>query len=139
MKTMEELKDFYEKLNTEFEGYILLSNKKLEHIFTKKQTLPKWEELHDGKNFIIEAHFFDGDRSISIRQVNDKFIIIDKKLSSFKKENKPEETFITINNTKVKIATIWEEQKDELCESFEVLKPTMQLFCGFEGEKNGKQ
>jgi CRISPR type III-associated protein (TIGR04423 family) len=35
-------------------------------------------------------------------------------------------------NLKAKITQIWEEKEDENCENIKVLKPTLQLFSGFE-------
>ena len=134
MKTQDQLKDFYENLNGEFEGYIQMSNEKLDKILSSKQTLPFWEDLHKNKNFIFEACFFDGDRSITIRQINNAFVVIDEKLSNY--ENKTEEIFIAKsleNNMKLKakITQIWEEKEDENCENLQVLKPTLLLFSGF--------
>lgn len=134
MKTQEQLKDFYENLNGEFEGYIQMSNEKLDKILSSKQILPSWEDLYKNKNFIFEACFFDGDRSITIRQINNAFVVIDGKLSNY--ENKTEEIFIAKsleNNVKfkAKITQIWEEKEDENCENLQVLKPTLLLFSGF--------
>ena len=85
---------------------------------------------------MIEACFFDGDRSITIRQVNNKFVVIDEKLSSFNKENITSENFIAKSLEenivlKAKITQIWEEKEDEYCINLKVLKPTIQLFSGF--------
>ncbi len=134
MKTLEELKEFYKSLIDKFEGYIQMSDKKLDKIYTSKETLPSWEDLHKNKNFIFEACFFDGDRSITIRQINNAFVVIDGKLSNY--ENKTEEIFIAKsleNNVKckAKITQIWEEKEDENCENLQVLKPTLLLFSGF--------
>ena len=76
MKTKEQLKEFYESLSGLFEGYIQMSDKKLDNIFSSKQLLPAWKDLHNENNFILEACLFDGDRSITIRQLNDKFVVI---------------------------------------------------------------
>ena len=126
MKTREELKRFYDGLDSKFEGYMQMSNKPLATFKTK----PSWKSIHEKNNFIFEACLFDGDRSIMIRQINDKFVVIDKNISEFKE--KSEEVFFTKNN-KVKIIQVWEAKKDEYCEDMEVFKPTFQLFAGFEG------
>lgn len=143
MRTQEKLKGFYESLSSLFEGYIQMSDEKLDKIFSSKQTLPSWENLHENKNFILEACLFDGDRSITIRQINDKFAIIDKKLSDFSDENKKEEIFIAKSTEKnvelrAKITQIWEEKEDENCENIKVLKPTLLLFSGFSGFTKGE-
>ena len=134
MKTLEQLKEFYESLSSEFEGYIQMSNEKLNKVFTSKQKLPSWDSLHNGKNFIFEACFFDGDRCLTIRQMNNAFVVIDEKLSNY--ENKTEEIFIAKsleNNMKLKakITQIWEEKEDKNCENLQVLKATLLLFSGF--------
>ena len=141
MKTLEQLKEFYENLSSEFEGYIQMSNEKLNKIYVTKQSLPFWEELHQDNGFIYEACLFDGDRSITIRQINDKFAIIDKKLSDFKKENITTEEFVAKSleekiGLKAKITQIWQEKEDENCLNMKVLKPTLLLFSGFiQGDK----
>jgi CRISPR type III-associated protein (TIGR04423 family) len=136
MKTLEQLKEFYESLSSEFEGYIQMSDEKLNKVFTSKQKLPSWDSLHNGKNFIFEACLFDGDRSITIRQVNDKFALIDINLSDFNKENITLEYYVAKSlkekeELKIKISQIWEEKIDENCLDMKVLKPTIQLFSGF--------
>ncbi|TLT02800.1 TIGR04423 family type III CRISPR-associated protein [Aliarcobacter cibarius] len=133
MKTFEELKDFYKSLSKEFEGYIQMSDKKLNKIFSSRQILPTWEELHK-KNFILEACLFDGDRSVTIRQVNDKFLVIDEKISNF--SNISKEFFIAKSlekdiSLKAKFIQVWEEKEDVNCLNMKVLKPTIQLFAGF--------
>ncbi len=119
----------YENIK-DVEGYIQLSGKELE-IFENK-TLPTWEDLHKNNNFIIEAHFFDikENRSISIRQVNDTYKYFKKVLSH--DELKNVNIYKAKQGKNVKIATIWEEKVDEHCENFKVLKPTYQVFAGFE-------
>ena len=138
MKTLEQLKEFYENLSSEFEGYIQMSDEKLNKVFTSKQKLPSWDSLHNGKNFIFEVCLFDGDRSITIRQVNNKFAIIDKRLSEYQKENITTQSFLTTAYAKVNIAQIWEEKNDENCLDMKVLKPTIQLFVGFNSQEKGE-
>jgi CRISPR type III-associated protein (TIGR04423 family) len=137
IKTKEELKKFYENLNSEFEGYIQMSDEKLNKIFITKQKLPKYDEIHHKNNFIFEMALFDGDRSILVRQFNDKFLVTDEKLSEF--EEKTEDKFFSKKkNKKVVITTIWQEEKTivwkdgQECETLKTLKPTMQLFSGFD-------
>lgn len=136
MKTLEQLKEFYESLSSEFEGYIQMSDEKLNKVFTSKQKLPSWDSLHNSKNFIFEVCLFDGDRSITIRQVNNKFAVIDKNLSDFNKENITSDYYVAKSlkekeEIKIKISQIWEEKIDENCNNLKVLKPTIQLFSGF--------
>jgi len=131
----EELKRFYNSLNAKFEGYIQMSDRRIEdkYIFSTPSNLPKWEELHQG-NFIVELVLFDkeSNRSILVRQANDTWIVIDKKLNG----NEDIEKFYTLKeNLKMKIAQIWETEKDEFCLDMEVLEPKYLLFAGFEKDE----
>lgn len=137
MKTQAEVKEFYQSLQGSFQGYIQMSDSEKIHIFEAMQALPKWEDIHDGKNFILEACFFDGkNRSIAIRQYNDGFQVVDIDLSSY--EHKDSETFLTKEHKTVKIIQIWEATKEPNCQNFEVLKPKFLVFGGFVANEGGK-
>lgn len=131
MKTYEEIKNFYINLEGKFEGYFQMSDEKLNKVYQEKQTLPSWEDLHEDKNFILEACLFDGNRSITIRNIGNSFVLIDKNISDFKEENITKQSFITNGYKEVIISQIWEEKEDENCLNIKVLKPTLQLFSGF--------
>ncbi|AXX84696.1 TIGR04423 family type III CRISPR-associated protein [Aliarcobacter skirrowii] len=131
MKTYEEIKNFYINLEGKFEGYFQMSDEKLNKVYQEKQTLPSWEDLHEDKNFILEACLFDGNRSITIRNIGNSFVLIDKNISDFKEENITKQSFITNGYKEVIISQIWEEKEDENCLNIKVLKPTIQLFSGF--------
>lgn len=135
MKTYENLKSFYSELN-EFEGYIQLSGDKLQ-ILEKKQSLPSWDTLHKGHNFILEASFFNGQRSITIRQANDKYIIIDKNIKDY--DHKNLNTYKVNEYLSANIIQVWEKTEDENCENLLVLKPTLQLFSGFVSKNIGEE
>ena len=117
-----------------------MSDKKLDNkiyknlVFEEKKSLPSWEEFHTKENFILEACFFDGDRSITIRNIGNSFVVIDKNLSDF--SNITKQSFITNGYGKIEISQIWEEKEDEFCQDLKVLKPTLALFTGFsKGDK----
>lgn len=131
MKTYEEIKNFYINLEGKFEGYFQMSDEKLNKVYQEKQSLPSWEDLHEDKNFILEACLFDGNRSITIRNIGNSFVLIDKNISDFKEENITKQSFITNGYKEVIISQIWEEKEDENCLNIKVLKPTIQLFSGF--------
>ena len=135
LKSKDELKDFYNTLNKKYEGYIQMSDNKIEHIFKKASDLPSWDDLHSEINFILELVLFEPDtnRSILIRQANDKWTVLDKILSN----NETIDTFYTLKKDalKMKIAQIWEAKCDEFCLDMEVLEPKYLLFAGFEKEK----
>lgn len=135
MKTYEEIKNFYINLEGKFEGYFQMSDEKLNKVYQEKQTLPSWEDLHEDKNFILEACLFDGNRSITIRNIGNSFVLIDKNISDFKEENITKQSFITNGYKEVIISQIWEEKEDENCLNIKVLKPTIQLFQDLKKEK----
>lgn len=129
-------KKFYESIKS-VEGYIQLSGEPLK-IYELNSTLPSWYDLHKNNNFILEAHFFKEDekKSISIRQVNNTYKLFDRVLSDEELNNAIK--YKAKTNKEVKIIQLWEEKEDQNCEDLKVLKPTIQLFAGFEkGNRNG--
>ena len=134
LKSREDLKEFYNGLNDAYEGYVQMSDARItsHHLFKTPQTLPKWEALHNEVNYILEMALFNpvSKQSILIRQQNSKWLVIDKKLE----DNEPTESFFTLteDTPKMKIAQIWEEEKNEFCLDMGVLEPKYLLFAGFE-------
>ncbi len=61
----EKLQKYYSTLEGSFEGYIQMSDRKLDkdRVLQAKEKLPRWEEIHTVNNFIHEACLFDGNRS----------------------------------------------------------------------------
>lgn len=133
MKNFENLKAEFSALSQSkdsFEGYILLSDK--EPLILESAPLPDFDSLHNGGNFIVEATLFCKSRNecIAIRQINDSFLVQRICLDDY--PHKDFERFITINNKVAKIAQIWEEELDSLCENLPVLKHKFSLFAGFD-------
>jgi len=122
---MDELKEFFKNLG-EVEGYIQMSDEEI-NIFKERKSIDD-DEIKD--NFIFEAMFFHGDRSVLIRQFNAKYLVIDEKLSEFT-ETSTDVYFVKNKNDKAKITTIWIEEEDSECLNLKVLKPKLQLFSGF--------
>ena len=137
IKNRDELKEFYNGLNDKYEGYVQMSDSRIKfnHLFKTPQTLPKWEELHNDINYIVEMALYKPTtkHSILIRQQNSDWLVIDKKLEG----NEPIDSFFTLteDNTKMKIAQIWEVADSEFCLNIEVLEPKYLLFAGFEDGK----
>ena len=134
IKNKDELKKFYNSLNNEYEGYVQMSDGRIEpkHLFKTAQTLPKWEALHNDVNYILEMALYEPNtkRSILIRHQNSEWLAIDKKLEG----NEPTDSFFTLteDTPKMKVAQIWEEEKSEFCLGLDVLEPKYLLFAGFE-------
>jgi CRISPR type III-associated protein (TIGR04423 family) len=147
LKSREALKKFYDNLNDKYEGYVQMSDSRIEpkHLFKTTQTLPKWDELHDDINYIVEMALFNPStkQSILIRQQNSEWLVIERVLEEeeikkcdSKYDSKCDLFFTLIEDTlKMKIAQIWEEEKNEFCLDMEVLEPKYLLFAGFEKEK----
>ena len=137
IKNRDELKEWYETLTKQYEGYVQMSDSKIEqkHLFKTAQILPKWEELHNETNYIVEMALYQPDSkySILVRQQNSKWVVIEKGLDG----NEPVDLYFTLteNTPKIKIAQIWEEESIEFCLDMKVLEPKYLLFAGFEGDE----
>lgn len=137
MKNLENLKAQFSALSQSkenFEGYILLSDK--EPFILENKPLPDFDSLCGERSFIVEAALFceASNECIAIRQINDSFLVQRICLDNY--PHKDFEKFITINNKIAKIAQIWEEEIDLLCENLPVLKHKFSLFAGFESKES---
>jgi len=108
-------------------GYVQFSHREIEAKDIFADTNPKVE---DEAGFVYEAHFCNAKQSISIKQINDGWLISKTDISKI--DDKDTQTYFAVNNLKVKMAQIWQEQEDELCENMEVKKLTKVVFAGFE-------
>ena len=134
--TDDDLKEIYNSFEKNYEGYIQMSDKIIEHIFVEPKKLPKWEDLHNGINYILEIALYEpvSKKSILIRQINDNWAKVEKVLNE--NDFKNSDIFHTIKgNLKAKIVQIWDEVEDEFCLGLKTLVPKTLLFAGFEGEK----
>ena len=109
-----------------YEGFVQFSNTKIREcdIFKEFQDI----KLTPIKGFIYEAHFYNGTDSITIKQANDSWLVDEVKNTSLEDT----QTYIGINDLKIKMAQIWEPNADELCEGMEVKKLQKVVFAGFE-------
>jgi len=128
-KTKEEIIEYINNLKG-YQGYIQYSNRPINKdndIFTI--TDPK-VDLQDG--FIYEAYFCNGNQSISIKQLNDSWYISQTTIEDIPATDI--QTFISDIEKlpKIKMAQIWEEKEDELCENMSVKKLKKVVFAGFE-------
>lgn len=125
-KNKTEILEFINNLKS-YQGYIQMSDRRITDI---------WEDFSDisfspQSGFIYEAHFFNGTDSIAIRQINDGWYVD-------KNPNIPltdTQIYQAKNGLKVKMAQIWEEENDPLCENMPVLKLKKVVFAGFEPTK----
>ncbi len=139
IKNREELEEFYNNLIDKYEGYVQMSDSRIksEHLFKTAQILPKWEELHNEVNYILEMALFNptSRQSILIRQQNSKWLVMDRELKQKEIDNSDSFFTLTEKTPKMKMAQIWEEEENEFCLDMQVLEPKYLLFAGFEKEK----
>lgn len=123
-----ELEVFYKGLGKNLEGYVNMSDDGVE-IFDE---LKKWEDLHNGKNFILEAGFSDHQKSIKINFINGKFYVLEVDLSQIPSEYKNENCFLVRGDSRIaKITQVWEDMKNQECLGFESLELKYLFFSGF--------
>ena len=139
MKTKQEVIDYINTLQG-YEGYVQFSHRPIDKdqdIFYDGKLL---HVSHDEDGFVYEAHFCNGEKSISIRQINDSWKISQTTISNVQKEDK--QTFIaSIKDFKhdVEMAQIWEEVEDELCAGMKVKKLKRVVFAGFVKKSKGDE
>jgi len=112
-----------------YQGYVQFSHRQIDRdkdIFIK--TSPNVE---DENGFIYEAHFCNNKESISIKQINNRWLVSKTDISNI--ANADTQEFVTDIEKfpKVKMAQIWKIEKDTLCENMEVKKLKKVVFMGF--------
>jgi len=112
-----------------YQGYVQFSDKKIRDcdIFQDFQDISL--TLTDG--FIYEAYFYNGTGSITIKQINECWLVDEIKDTPLDDT----QSYTAIHNLKVRMAQIWEEEEDELCEKMKVKKLKKVVFAGFEKDK----
>ncbi|WP_298041854.1 TIGR04423 family type III CRISPR-associated protein [uncultured Campylobacter sp.] len=132
-----------------YEGYIQLMGEKIDekHLFLAGERTPGLGE----DELIYEAHFFNANlkKSISIRQINDAWFVDETELNKVALEESDIKTFYPkFGNFKIKMAQIWQDEKDEFCEvpqgngtleGLPVLKLQKIVFAGFAKNEKGKK
>ena len=143
-----------------YEGYIQLMGEKIDekHLFLAGERTPGLGE----DELIYEAHFFDekSKKSVSIRQINDAWFVDETELGGanldpkknpdikeFHSKFKPEFS-AKFKEVKIKMAQIWQDEKDEFCEvpqgngtleGLPVLKLQKIVFAGFVKDEKDKK
>ena len=132
-----------------YEGYIQLMGEKIDekHLFLAGERTPGLGE----DELIYEAHFFNANlkKSISIRQINDAWFVDETELNKVALEESDIKTFYPkFGNFKIKMAQIWQDEKDEFCEvpqdngtleGLPVLKLQKIVFAGFVKDEKDKK
>ncbi|MDK9694141.1 MAG: TIGR04423 family type III CRISPR-associated protein [Sulfurimonas sp.] len=129
MKKEDIVKIINEKYSN-YEGYVQFSHRPIDKdkdIFHNGKKV----EISDESGFVYEAHFYNGAESIAIKQINDSWLVSVTQLSEVQNPEADIKTYHAINGLKVKMAQIWKEAEDELCEDMKVLKLKKVVFAGF--------
>jgi len=128
--TKNELKEYLEKLQG-YNGYIQYSNRPINKdrdIFLNQNL-----KVEDEDGFIYEAHFCNGKESISIKQINQHWLVNKTDVSNIDKNDiQSYKSDIQDWNYNIKMAQIWEDIEDSLCENMRVKKLKKVVFMGFE-------
>lgn len=120
-----------------YRGYVQFSHRPLKQKDIFEESDPQIDI--EKKGFIYEAHFCNAKQSIMIRQINNEWLVSTTDISKAK-----EIEFYVLEKTKhleniksnwIKMAQIWEEKPDELCEGMGVMKLQKVVFAGFEKER----
>jgi len=107
-----------------YEGYVQFSDRPIEDIWTQKSDI----SIDSKDGFIYEAHFCNGTQSISIKQINNSWFVSTTDVSNISDEDTQLYHAFEKN---VKMAQVWEEVADELCEGMKVQKIKKVVFVGF--------
>jgi len=114
-----------------YEGYVQFSDRPIDK--NKDIFVDKNPKIEDEDGFIYEAHFCNGSLSISIKQINDKWLVSETDISNVdEKDIQFYKSDIENWNYNIKMAQIWKEEADELCEGMQVKKLKKVVFIGFE-------
>jgi len=119
----EELKDF--------EGYVQLSHRPIDKdkdIFYDGKT----PQVKNEEGFIYEAHFANNKQSISIRQINDAWVVSVVDIATVPEDDIKSYASDVEGLYRIKMAQIWVEEADELCEGMHVKSLKKVVFAGFE-------
>ena len=148
-KNRDEILKYVNENLRDYEGYIQLMGEKIDekHLFLAGERTPGLGE----DELIYEAHFFNANlkKSISIRQINDAWFVDETELNKVALEESDIKTFYPkFGNFKIKMAQIWQDEKDEFCEvlredgtreGLSVLKLQKIVFAGFVKDKKDKK
>ena len=127
--TKEEIKDYINGLKN-VEGYVQFSHRALdpEKDIWEKDASKIVSENEEG--FIVEAHFFDGTDSITIYRHNESWFVDEENISDV--NGNDIQKYMTRYGRYAKMAQVWKEEGDRLCENRRVAKLKKVVFAGFE-------
>jgi CRISPR type III-associated protein (TIGR04423 family) len=112
-----------------YQGYVQFSHRPIDK--SRDIFINSTPQTIDEDGFVYEAHFCNEQESISIRQINGSWLVSKTDISNVSDIDMQE--FITDIEklSKLKMAQIWEDVEDELCENMMVKKLKKVVFAGF--------
>ena len=132
LRSKKEVVEYINTLN-DYNGYVQFSHRRLNKdtdIFIDRDI-----NINDETGFVFEAHFYNSQKSISIKQFNDAWNVIEQDISDISKSDIVE--YKAISSYMVSMAQVWEVEKDDLCLGMEVNKIKNVVFVGIsKGEEN---
>ena len=131
LQTNEEVLQYINEKLGDYEGYVQFSHRPIEQdkdIFYDGK-VPKIDN-EDG--FVYEAHFANEKQSIVIRQINEGWFVSLTDIVAVPKEDMQSYASDIEGLSRIKMAQIWVEEADELCEDMQVKKLKKVVFAGFE-------
>ncbi len=120
-----ELVEYINKLDS-YQGYVQFSDRPIEDTWTTPSNI----HIDTKDGFVYEAHFCNEKESISIKQINDSWLVSITDISNI--PNEDTETYFAFEKN-VKMAQVWEDEADELCDGMNVKKLKKVVFAGFVG------
>ena len=134
MKSMQEVIEFINSLDS-YSGYVQFSHRPIDK--TKDIFIDKSPKINNENGFIYEAHFCNGKESISIKQINNEFLVSSCDISNIKEDDiQSYISDIEGFDYKIKMVQIWEAKVDDLCEGLKVHNLKSVVFAGFEKGEN---
>lgn len=117
-----------------YQGYVQFSHRPINLKTDVFKDNKKVEVVDEGKgSFIYEAHFCNEEKSISIKQINDNWLVSTTPFSEIDNKKTDIQTYNSIDGD-MQMAQIWKNEKDALCDGMEVKKVKKVIFAGFIGD-----
>jgi CRISPR type III-associated protein (TIGR04423 family) len=120
---------------SKYQGYLWYSDNKEPQVLNNE--VFELEIADNANPFVIEGQLFDGQKSISIKYVDGKYIVNTYDLNTLDGVMQ-EQTFHShrMEGKLLKFIQIWKNQSDELCEGMQVLQPAELVFVGFNDKED---
>lgn len=117
-----------------YQGYLWYSDKSQPQIVDNEEF--ELEKSDSDNPFVIEGQLCNGEKSISIKFVDGKYIVKEYDLKNLQGEYQ-EQTFKGNRIEKeLCFRQYWKEQADELCENMPVLQSAELVFVGFKEKED---